>query len=581
MAGVAGREPRSSGCGNNSSTVSVYRLGRRARSSTAQPLVAAAAVGRSSSPCRSPVAWPPRPRRRDADDRPGARRGQIATSGATPGHAAPVAVGTARRSRLVARRDLPVVTDGADGSYRWTTTLHAGAVDETGASWPTTVPPRGSRRQPGRHRRARGRRGLAGHRRRLRAPRPRTPGPVGDVVLSRRRPPSLVAARGRPRRARSAGGERRRRGRRRSVGRCRRTGHRWTQRARRSDAARRRHERDHDAYDPARRPGSTLSAACPGPAGTVVAIGTDANGATVVTTIDVEADAVTTVPAPLGSSITRVRGRRRPSCCFAGERALFASADAATFEPVAVLAPASAWARSARSGRVRRDRLDGDRQRLPPGRRRRPAAGTRPGAPARGRRRPGPDRRDPRRRRPRRARDGRRRTGVVADPARLIGAVSRLDGRLSPPPGRCWKAPGRRTSNRPAPHRRRQHLRSPRWSRTYRGRSDVVTSGDVATPTPAAAPGPTPGTGDAAGDRSAARDPAGQDFLVGPPRTSTAQAPLMSRRPCRRPEPAGHEQRSGPRRHRRVPGCGSGAPPPGSAWRRRRPDDVTPCPVRP
>ena len=35
----------------------------------------------------------------------------------------------------------------------------------------------------------------------------------------------------------------------------------------------------------------TLTAACPGPAGTVVAIGTDAAGATVVTTIDVDADA--------------------------------------------------------------------------------------------------------------------------------------------------------------------------------------------------------------------------------------------------------------------------------------------------
>ena len=49
-------------------------------------------------------------------------------------------------------------------------------------------------------------------------------------------------------------------------------------------------------------------------------------------------DAVTTVPAPPGAAITACAGHG-DQLLLAGERALFASADAATFEPVAALAP--------------------------------------------------------------------------------------------------------------------------------------------------------------------------------------------------------------------------------------------------
>ena len=64
----------------------------------------------------------------------------------------------------------------------------------------------------------------------------------------------------------------------------------------------------------------------------------DAAGASVVTTIDVAADAVSTVPAPTGTALTACAGDG-DDLLLAGDRVLFSSSDGATFEPLVVLAP--------------------------------------------------------------------------------------------------------------------------------------------------------------------------------------------------------------------------------------------------
>ena len=232
------------------------------------------------------------------------------TTGATPGHAAPVAVVPLDdRGQVAGVATYPVVTDGADGSYRWTTTLHAGAVDASGAlvaeDGVAPVGPDGD--LGGIVRIATGDVALATVDDADAAP--GTAGAVGDVVLSRRQggawsaPDVVVGGPGRQ-----------------AVGAVVATG----------DLAV--GVGDQVTTDPAGTPvvvplvvatnGTTtrtipldgraqsLTAACPGPAGTVVAIGTDAAGASVVTTIDIGADLVTTVAGAAGQHDHRVRGQR-------------------------------------------------------------------------------------------------------------------------------------------------------------------------------------------------------------------------------------------------------------------------------
>ena len=265
----------------------------------------------------------------------------VATSGAPPGHAAPVAVVPLDdRGDAVGVATYPVVADGADGSYRWTTTLRAGARGRVGcARRRRACRTRRAGRRPRRHRPAAATGDVSLATVDDADTGPGAPGAVGDVVLSHRRGAGRWSSRevvvGGPGRqavdAVVATGEL-------AVG----VGEQVT-----TDPAGTTvvaplvvvTNGTTTRTIPLDGQAQTLTAACPGPAGTVVAIGTDAAGATVVTTIDVDADVVTTVPAPPGISDHRVRGPRRRVAARRGAVAVRVSRRRRRSSRVAALAP--------------------------------------------------------------------------------------------------------------------------------------------------------------------------------------------------------------------------------------------------
>ena len=322
----------------------------------------------------------------------------IATSGAPPAtpRPSPSCRSTTAASSPVSPRTRTSSTP-ADGSYRWTTTLEAGAVDPAGRLVRrTTGRTRRPERQPRRHRAARATR----RRSRWRPSPTPTSRPThrdrsATSCCRAATPCVVVAARGRRRRARAAGGQRRRRGRRRG-GRRRRAG---DDRPGRRDRRRRRSSwsataRGRGRSRSTRTARSLRSPRALVPTGPSSPSGRDAAGATLVATIDVAADTVTVAPGPPGVALTACAGdgdrraaRRRPRAVRVGRRGDVRAARRAR--------PRRPDRRGGgRAGRVRGHRDDRHRRRLP-------ARGTPPGparrrrcAGARWRRRPRTDRVD-------------------------------------------------------------------------------------------------------------------------------------------------------------------------------------------
>jgi hypothetical protein len=263
-----------------------------------------------------------------------------ATTGATPGHPAPTGVVPLDdRGGRVGITTYPVVVDAADGSYRWTTSLTAARLDAAGelvaAARAAPAGPEGA---------LGGIVGLgagdvalatvldedmaAGY-----------GGPVGDVVMSSRdsdgawRRREIVAG-GAGRQAVqavvAAGGV--------AVG----VGEEVT-----LDAAGAMVVAPlvlaSDGTSTRRIPAAvgavSFAAACPGPGGTVFAVGTDtATGAGVVATIDVRAETVTTATGPAGLTSPGCAGNGE-TILMAVEGSVIASTDGITFTPVATVGP--------------------------------------------------------------------------------------------------------------------------------------------------------------------------------------------------------------------------------------------------
>lgn len=263
------------------------------------------------------------------------------TTGAPPGHPGPTGVVPLDdRGNTVGITTYPVVVDAADGSYRWTTELTAARLDATGnlVADERAAPPGPAGRLGGIVGLDRGDVVLAtvldadlaaGY-----------GGPVGDVVMSSRdeggawRSRDLVAG-GAGRQAVhavvAADGV--------AVG----VGEEVTLDAAgatvivplvlTSDGTTTRRI-------PAEVGAVSFAAACPGPGGTVFAIGSDmATGAAIVATIDARAETVLTAPGPANLALPACAGDGQ-AVLLAAAGTLVASADAVTFTPVtAALGP--------------------------------------------------------------------------------------------------------------------------------------------------------------------------------------------------------------------------------------------------
>ena len=261
-------------------------------------------------------------------------------SGATPGHPVPAAVARLDDTgRTIGVTTYPVVTDAPDGSYRWATATDAAVLDERGQWTPdaAAAPIGANGSLGGIVTVGSGQVSLATE---LDADvPPGTAGPLGDVVATRRTTGPWSA------REVVAGGPGRQ-----AVDAVVAVGTRVVGVG------------EQVVVDPASgvpaatplvllgdggafralpvdAPGVSFGAACAGPGGSVVALGTDAtSGTSVVASIDPVAEQVELRPGPAGPAVTWCAGDGEHVLLAAG-RSLFGSDDATTFQPLDVLQP--------------------------------------------------------------------------------------------------------------------------------------------------------------------------------------------------------------------------------------------------